>query len=169
MWVRSEYAGELAVLSTWLTAFLPWSVSYISRSEGDLQFTVVNVRFVLFNIHYLFGIRIGQQRFRDLFQLFFQTPAYFPDNQTQESWLWVAAAVFFLAMLALSIAYYAREDWLIEHSPVDPVRLFGGAFAVLGTAFGVATVMFYPHQLTVPVGTLLMWVFAVMLLRVERT
>ena len=32
MWVRSEYAGEFAVLSAWLCALSPWSVSYVSRS-----------------------------------------------------------------------------------------------------------------------------------------
>lgn len=170
MWVRSEYAGELAVLATWLTALLPWSVSFISRSPSpSVSFTVINIRFVFFQFHYLFGISFGDQSLSGLVQVVHQVPGFVPQNQQSEAWLWVAAAVVFLALLTASFLYYAREDWLVKRSPVDPVRAFGGAFAVLGLAFGVAAAMFFQHQTTVPIGTLFMLVFAAILLRVERT
>lgn len=171
MWVRSEYAGELAVLATWLTALLPWSVSVLRRSPAgtDASFTVVNVRFVFVQFHYLFGISLGEQSLGDVVQFVLRVPAFVPANQRFESRLWVGAAALFAALLALSLAYYAREEWLVERAPVDPVRLFGAAFAVLGAVFGVATAMFHQHQVTLPVGVLFMWAFAAVLLRVERT
>lgn len=171
MWVRSEYAGELAVLATWLTALLPWSVSFISRTPAgmDTRFTVINVRFVFFQFHYLYGISLGDQSLGDMVQLVFQLPAFVPGNQEPEAWLWVAAAGLYALLFALSFVYYTREEWLAERVPVDLVRVFGAAFAVLALAFSVASAMFYQHQVTVPVGALFMWVFAVVLLRVERT
>ena len=171
MWVRSEYAGELAVLATWLTALLPWSVSFISRTPAgmDTGFTVLNIRFVLFQFHYLYGISFGEQSLGNVVQFVLQLPAFVPDKQELETWLWVGAAALYATLLALSFVYYAREDWLVERVPLDLVRVFGAAFAVLALAFTAATAMFSQHQTTIPIGALFMWVFAVVLFRVERT
>jgi len=168
-WVRSEYAGELAVLSVWLTALLPWSVSYFNEPIGGQSVTVINIRFLFFQFHYLFGISFGEQTFGDIVQFVPEIPEFVPDNQVLEGQIWLAGAVLFAALLLLSILYYAREDDLTELVPVDLVRLFGGVFAVLAVVFSVAVVMFFPHQITIPVGTLFMWVFAVVLLRIDRT
>jgi len=168
-WVRSEYAGELAVLSVWLTALLPWSVSFLRETILGREVTVVNIRFVLFQFHYVFGISLGEQSLDDMFQVVFELPGFVPTNQVPEARLWLAAAVVFAALLCLSFLYYTREEWLAETVPVDLVRLFGGVFAVLALAFSAATVMFFPHQTTVPVGTIFMWVFALVLLRIDRT
>jgi len=168
-WVRSEYAGELAVLSVWLTALLPWSVSYFNETISGQSVTVINIRFLFFQLHYLFGISFGEQTFGDIVQFIPEIPGFVPDNQHLEAQIWVAGAVLFAALLALSVLYYAREDDLAERVPVDIVRLFGGVFAVLAVVFSVSVAMFFPHQLTVPVGTLFMWVFAVVLLRIDRT
>jgi len=197
MWVRSEYAGELAVLATWLTALLPWSVSVLRESPSwiDGTFTVVNIRFVFLQFHYLFGIALGRQSLDGLVQFVFEIPGFVPTNQVPEGRLWLATAVFFGGMLLLSVVYYARDEWLeaaAERAEVrvadaipdaladavpatvaarltlDPVRVFGACFAVLAVAFSVSTAMFFQHQPTVPVGALFMWVFAAVLLRVER-
>jgi uncharacterized protein (TIGR04206 family) len=170
MWVRSEYAGELAVLATWLTALLPWSASFISRSPSpNVRFTVVNIRFVFFQFHYLFGVDFAEQSLADIVQLVHQVPGFVPANQVTESWIWVGGAAVYAALFVLSLLYYAREDWLVERLPVDPIRLFGGAFAVLGAVFVAASLMFAQHQLTAPIGALFMLVFGAILLRVERT
>lgn len=168
-WVRSEYAGELAVLSVWLTALLPWSISYFSETIAGRNVTVINIRFLFFQLHYLFGISFGEQTFDDLVQLVYEVPDFVPTNQRLEAEIWLAGAAVFAVLLLLSFAYYAREETLAERVPVDLVRLFGAAFAVLAVVFSVAVVMFNPHQVTVPVGTLFMWAFAVVLLRIERT
>jgi len=198
MWVRSEYAGELAVLATWLTALLPWSVSVLRESPSwiDGTFTVVNIRFLFFQLHYLFGIALGEQSLDGLVQFVFEIPQFVPANQVPEGRLWLATSVLFGGMLLLSFVYYAREERLeagarrlergiVDAAPdalvaavpapvaarltLDPVRVFGAGFAVLAVAFTVATVMFFQHQPTLPVGAVFMWAFAVMLLRVERT
>lgn len=36
MWVRSEYANELAVLSAWLAFFLPWNLANLTRTDDLL-------------------------------------------------------------------------------------------------------------------------------------
>jgi uncharacterized protein (TIGR04206 family) len=170
MWVQSEYAGELAVLATWLTALLPWSVSVVRSPPAlEAQFTVVNIRFVLFQFHYLYGLPVGEQSLGDVVQLVTRIPGFVPENQTAEAWVWVAGAGLFAGLLALSLVYYAREDWLVERVPIDLVRVFGVVFAVIAVTFTIAAVMFYQHQRTLPVGALFMWVFAVLLLRVDRT
>lgn len=168
-WVRKEYAGELAVLSVWLTALLPWSVSYFNRTIGGRDVTVINIRFVFVQFHYLFGISFGEQGLGDLVQAVTEVPAFVPANQMLEARIWLAGAALFSLLLLLSIVYYARESAVTERSPVDLVRLTGGAFALLAVVFSVATVLFNPHQITIPVGTLFMWIFAVTLLRIERT
>lgn len=168
-WVRSEYAGELAVLSVWLTALLPWSVSYFNATIAGRSVTVINIRFLFFQLHYLFGISFGEQTLDDLVQVIHEIPGFVPANQRLEAEIWVAGAAVFAVLLLLSFAYYVREDALAERIPVDLVRLFGAAFAVLAVVFSVAVGMFNPHQLTLPVGTLFMWVFAAVLLRIDRT
>jgi uncharacterized protein (TIGR04206 family) len=168
-WVRSEYAGELAVISVWLTALLPWSVSYFNETIGGQSVTVINIRFLFFQFHYLFGISFGEQTIDDIVQFVPEIPGFVPDNQVLEGQIWLAGAVLFAGFLLLSVLYYAREDALTERVPVDLVRLFGGVFAVLAVVFSAAVVMFFPHQITVPVGTLFMWAFAVVLLRIDRS
>jgi uncharacterized protein (TIGR04206 family) len=168
-WVRSEYAGELAVLSVWLTALLPWSVSYFNETIGGQNVTVINIRFIFFQLHYLFGISFGEQTFGDIVQFVFEIPDFVPANQRLEGEVWLAGAVVFALLLCLSFAFYAREAAITDRVPVDLVRLVGAAFAVLAVVFSAAVVLFTPHQVTVPVGTLFMWAFAVVLLRIERT
>jgi hypothetical protein len=198
MWVRSEYAGELAVLATWLTALLPWSVSVLRESPSwlDGTFTVVNIRFLFFQFHYVFGVALGRQSLDGLVQAVWEIPGFVPSNQVPEGRLWLAAAGFFALVLLASFVYYARDERLeagaeraemrigdaapggladalpaavASRLTLDPVRAFGACFAVLAVAFSVATAMFFQHQPTAPVGAAFMWVFAVVLLRVERT
>lgn len=169
VWVKSEYAGELAVLATWLTALLPWSVSFLRRQIAGQTVTVVNIRFVLFQFHYLFGISFGEQSLDRMVQFVYEVPPFVPANQHFEAQLWLAAAGLFAVVLLASFVYYADESLVEDRSPVDPVRLFGAAFGALALAFSAATALFFPHQTTVPVGVLFMWAFSILLLRVERT
>jgi len=169
VWVRSEYAGELAVLSVWITALLPWSVSFVRGTVAGSAVTVVNFRFPLFQLHYVLGVAFGRQSLRDLFQPLYRLPAFVPPDQVLEAWVWVAAGVVFALALLLSIAYYAREAAVADAIPVDPVRLFGGLLGLVAVALTAALVLFFPHQTTVPVGLPFIYVFAAVLLRIDRT
>jgi len=46
VWVRAEYAEELAVVSAWLTALLPWSLSY--GTPGGSRYVAIRFPFVIF-------------------------------------------------------------------------------------------------------------------------
>jgi hypothetical protein len=159
-WVKAEYAGELAVLATWLTALLPWSVSFLRRSPRgmDATFTVVNIRFVFWQFHYVFGISLGEQTLDDLVQFTYELPAitdpvlgtlctvlglgcrsrYLPANQQTEALIWAYGALRFLGLLAVSVVYYARERSLFATATAvaaeRPVLAAVAAVAVLAVA-----------------------------------
>lgn len=164
VWVRSEYAGELAVLSVWASALIPWSVSF-DAVEG-VQLVVV--RFQFFLVQYLLGVSLGAQ------EQPFQTVVAavdFEQGAVQEAYVvWLAgAAVFAVAFLA-SVAYYAAEE-RVEAGPVDPVRALGALLVVVGVVETVAVWQLwhsYPGTL-VPVGVVFLYVFGGALLTVDRT
>ncbi|MFB6172586.1 MAG: hypothetical protein ABEJ23_08630 [Haloarculaceae archaeon] len=165
MWVRSEYAGELAVLSVWANALIPWSLSAASKDGASL----VVVRFQLFLVKYLLGVSLDAQE-RPIQSVVsavsFETGAV---SDAYRFWL-AGAAVFALALLA-SVVYYAADDWLEATSPVDPVRLLGGLLVLAGAAETVAAVRLwgvYPGTL-VPVGVLFCYLLGGLLLVVDRT
>lgn len=165
MWVRSEYAGELAVLSVWANALIPWSLSIASADGASL----VVVRFQLFLLQYLFGVSLGaqEQPFQTVVgAVDFETGAV---SRAYEVWL-VAAAVFAVAFL-VSVVYYADDEWLVAASPVDPVRLLGALLVVTGAVETVAVVRLwnaFPGTL-VPIGVLFCYLLGGLLLVAERT
>ncbi|WP_255195981.1 DUF7549 family protein [Halorarius litoreus] len=164
-WVRSEYAGELAVVAAWLSALLPWSVSVASR--GGISFVVL--RWPLFVFQFLFGVNLGaaEQPFLWVFQM--PGTAANPTN-LQAYYVWNAAAVALGLALVLSVVYYTREEQL-EASPVDPVRLMGLLLTVGGVLLLASTVLLWQgfFGTTVPVGAVIVTLLGAMLVRVERT
>lgn len=165
-WVRSEYAGELAVVAAWLSALVPWSVSVASR--GNISFVVV--RWPLFVFQFLFGVDLGtaEQPFLTVAQM--PGTASNPTN-LQAYYVWLAAGVVVGLALLLSIVYYAREEQLEARSPVNPVRLMGALLTLAGLSFLVSLVLLWQgfFGLTVPVGAIIVLLLGVVLLRVELT
>jgi hypothetical protein len=166
MWVRSEYAGELAVLSTWLAALIPWNVTYAPDVAGG---SLLFVRFPLFQVRYSFGVPVGRaivvsdplsalalQRGQSI------EPAYR---------LWVAAAAVVALALTVAALYYRRESW-VESWPVDPVRLLGTLLLAAGGLLAVATYHLvgggFPG-IPVPLGVVFLFVFGALLVGAERT
>lgn len=168
MWVKSEYAGALAVVSTWLCALLPWSVT-LFREELDPGLEVVGVwlRFLPGRFLYLFGVGFSQQ---SPYRWVWEVPEFVATRgETVASYVWlVGTAVFAIAVL-VSLLYYARESW-VERWPVDPVRLLGGLLVLTGMVLATAVVILWRFQggIVVPVGVLFQLVFGVLLLQVER-
>ncbi|MEF8906360.1 MAG: hypothetical protein V5A13_00735 [Haloarculaceae archaeon] len=104
MWARSEYAGELAVLSTWLCALLPWSVTLFSP-QG---LTALTFRFLPLRLLYIFGAELpGERPLLFIWQVpgFVATP-----GETLAAVAWLAGSTAFLVPLGLSLVYYLRED-----------------------------------------------------------
>lgn len=161
--LRTKYAGELAVLSTWASALLPWSVSF--ASQGGISLVVV--RWQLFLFQFVLGAKLPGER---PFQLLPTAVARETGGVSEAYLLWAVGAVPFLVAFALSVIYYVREERLEERLPVDPVRLLGGLLLLSGLVLGVTTALLiqrYPGG-AVPVGVLFLIAFGAILLRVER-
>lgn len=166
-WVKSEYAGEFAVLSTWIIALLPWSTSVLRIQFRGTDATIVIIRFLYFRLQYIFGISFGSQE--RPFLPFTDAVSFNPESLALASWLWVAGAVVSFVPVGISVAYYAREEWLESKSPTDPVRVQGVLVGLVGVLLAASTALFMANQnVTVPVGALFALVFAYLLLTVER-
>jgi len=169
MWVKSEYAGALAVFSTWACGLLPWSVT-VFREElvSESMVTAIWLRFLPGRFLYIFGFG-----FSDNFPYLWvwQVPEFVATRgETLASYAWLVGTAIFLVAFLVSLLYYAREDRL-EASRVDPVRVLGVLLVLTGVAFAVAAGLLWRFQsgITVPVGVVFQIGLGVVLLRVERT
>jgi len=166
MWVRSEYAGELAVLSTWLSALLPWNVTYATGFDGG---TLLFVRFPLVQIRYAFGLPVA----RGVFVADPLSAVAFQRGQALELpyQIWAVGAAVFAVAVVVSILFYRDED-RAESWPVDPVRLLGALLSATGLVFAAATVLLLERGfpgVPVPVGVVFLLLFGGVLLTVDRT
>lgn len=173
VWVKSEYAGELAVVSAWIAAFLPWYTSYVPDIDG-LPGSVLFLRFPFAQIRFTFGVPLADAvDFRTPMGVFVERADTLEAGAIEVAYhVWyVGAALVGLAVL-LSVAMYADLDRVTELLPVDPVRAMGGLLTTAGLVLAVSTALFYHHRVfdeyPVPIGLLIMFVLGVSLLRVER-
>lgn len=177
VWVKSEYAEELAVLSAWLCAAIPWS---ISAAIGDINGgTLVEIHFPFVLVRFLFGIEVPAANPLVLFpweaiEFYGSAPGPLPFA------VWTISAAVMAVAVLLSVVMYLFESRL-EALPVDPVRLMGGLLLVSALLVTVASGLLQFGALPVesvetdafpgvllPVGVVFQFVFAYMLLRVER-
>jgi len=173
VWVKSEYAEELAVLVTWLSLLVPWSISYGSFPvTASSNLTLVILRFPFVAMRYQFGV-----------QLLSGTTVDSPVGYRQEVLnaggdaasqlpgfdLWLVAVVVLALAFVLSVLMYFEVDAL-DGLPVDPVRLQGALLLAVGGLFLGASAVLYSTQtaLFVPFGVFLHLAFGVILLRVDR-
>ncbi|WP_424019075.1 DUF7549 family protein [Halorientalis pallida] len=177
VWVKSEYAEELAVVSAWLSALIPWSISV---SIGEIQGgSLIEFHFPFLLIRVLLGIEVPGPN--PLIMPPWEAIAYYSDAPGPLPFaVWtVGAAVVGLAVL-LSLAMYVFEE-RFRTARRDPVRIMGGLLlvaAVLHTVAsgllqfgalpisGIATDAF--PGILLPVGVVFQFAFAYTLLRVER-
>ncbi|MFB6165399.1 MAG: hypothetical protein ABEJ31_09605 [Haloarculaceae archaeon] len=182
VWVNSEYAEELAVVSAWVSALVPWSISVALGSihVGTASGTLIEVRFPFWLIRYLFGVEIAGA---DQSGILLRTPmgaaSYYhraPGSLPFD--VWTVGAGFLALAVLLSVALYVRED-RVRRLAVDPVRLMGWLLlcAALALTFSCWLLQFgtwpvgdsdsFPGLL-IPVGVVFQYAFAYTLLRVER-
>ena len=159
-WVESEYAGELAVVSAWLAALLPWSIS-LTRSEG---LSLVAVRFPVAVFRFLFGTEV---RIDPLIPVW-AAPRLEQANASLQTayYVWLAGAVAIAVAFAFSLLYYRREQLVLARLPLSPVRLMGGLLTVGGGCLLVAAIGIFRSTagITLPVGSLLVPLLGVTLL-----
>ena len=177
VWVKSEYAEELAVVSAWLSALIPWSISV---AIGELQGgSLIEFHFPFLLVRVLLGVEVDAPN--PLILLPWEAIGFYdtaPGPLPFAVWT-VGAAVVGLAVL-LSLAMYVFED-RFRASRRDPVRIMGGlllAAAVFHTVasgllqFGALPIAGVPTDafpgLLLPIGVVFQYAFAYTLLRVER-
>lgn len=164
-WVRAEYAGELAVVSTWIAVLLPWSVSYSSGVSGG---TVLFVRFPFFQVRHTVGIPIARS-FRVMDPL--SATAFQAGQSIQIAYqVWTLGALVLAVAALFSVAYYARED-AVEGGPVDPVEGLGTLLAVAGAVLALATYFLLTRGfpgVVVPVGVVFLLALGGVLVRIDR-
>lgn len=177
VWVSSEYAGELAVISVWVAALVPWNVTYSPDVGGG---SVLFIRFPLFQIRYTFGVPIARGTLIGL-PIPAALPEFIPDwlvsapafqsgaDLATAYWVWTFGAALFGIAFVVSVVYYRREAW-VESWPVDPVRVTGILLLAVGFVLGVATyfLTFGFPGIPIPVGIVLMLLLATALLGAER-
>lgn len=160
MWVRSEYAGELAVLMTWLSALAPWAVTWISDLPG--------IFFWFHPVNLLFTPGVDLPGDRPLWVWEFLGFAVY-SGETFVTYFWLAGSAIVCVALVYSLVYYLKTE-RVESLGYDPVRVLGvlllGSGLLLTAAF---VILFQNHAgTTVPVGATFQIVFGIILLKTER-
>jgi len=156
---------------------LPWSVSV---SIGDISGgSLIEFHFPFFLIRVLFGIEVPGDNPLILFP--WQAVRFYSDAPGPLPFaVWTVGAFVLLLAVLLSLGMYVFEE-RFENAPRDPVRIMGVLLliaAVLHTVasaflqFGALPVESIPSDkfpgILIPVGVVFQYVFAYMLLRVER-
>lgn len=172
VWVKSEYAGELAVVSAWLSVLLPWYTSYVPEIDG-LPGSVLFLRFPLAQIRFTFGVPFADA-------IDFRTPMGLVVERadTLESgaieiayWVWYVGAALVVLAVLLSIVMYVDYERVIEILPVHPVRVMGALLTGAALVLALSTALFYRHRVfeeyPVPVGLVIMLLLGGSLLRVD--
>lgn len=164
-WVKSEYAGELAVLSTWLVGLAPWSISIF----GEAGVTVVAFRFLPLRLQYIFGPTLPNER--PLLPAWAVAEFQGSAELSLAGHLGFAAFLVFALPFGFSLYYYFEEERITEWLPVDPVRLFGVLLGLVGVVTLAAAALFvrYFPGTTLPLGSVLALIMAYLLLTVDRT
>ena len=165
VWVRSEYAGELAVLSAWLSAFIPWNVMLSSVAGGSVLF----VRFAFVQVRYTYGVPFAQG-------VAVSDPLTAIDFQSGNSIaaayeVWAVGAGIFAVAVAFSFVYYLAEE-RVEALPLDPVRIMGALLGLTGVVLAGSTYLLVTRGfpgIPLPIGVLFLFVFAGVLLTIDRT
>jgi hypothetical protein len=169
VWVRSEYAPELAVVFAWFGALIPWNVTF---SELQGVGSVLFVRFPLFQIRYAYRVPAAEAiSIRGPYSAIqFQRAGEQVGTIADAYTVWLLGAVLVAAALALSVALYLAEERVTERLRA-PVTLMGALLVLAGMVHAVTTVLLYTRGfpgLPVPVGVPFELGFGALLLSAER-
>lgn len=142
VWINSEYVEEFAVLTTWLSVLLPWSVVHASSEKGA---ELVVLRFPLFGIQYVFGTGlVDGTTLRTPWQYYTLNAGQYP-AQAAAYLVWTLAALVLLAAVVVSILMYFESD-VVDQLPGQGVTVLGVAMLVLGVAFTAAALQLNAAQ-----------------------
>jgi len=178
MWVKSEYAGELAVISAWLAALLPWNVTRLSLGPlGTMwyfRYPFFQVQFVNININVGESGTLSQAGIRLASGIWLADPVsaarfYAEGSSANANAAWVVGSAIVAVAFLLSLGMYFREETFMS-LPVDVVRVMGGLLLVGSLVLGVSSYLFWTEAagVPIPVGTGVMFVLSTTLLLVDR-
>lgn len=169
MWVKSEYAGALAIVSTWLCALLPWSVTLFREElEPGVGMVAIWIRFLPGRLLYLSGVGLGDE---SPYRWVWEVPGFVATRgETLAGYVWLAGTAVFAVAFVVSLLYYVRETW-VESWRVDPVRLLGSLLVLTGLVLSAAVAVLWRFQagIVVPVGVLFHLGLGGVLLQADRT
>lgn len=190
-WIKAEYAEEVAVVTTWLATFLPWSVSYTGDAPAESR--LFFLRFPVFDLQVRFPTEVtvdgtvvdagvpemlaaeygGVGLLGNVHVVLPPTRLGSVAGAAGTAYLlWTAAMVLTLALFVLSLAMYRREETVQAMVPLGYVRLTSIAFGLLTVLLAAATAMFSQsdgaYGSPVPVGVVLIGLFAIVLWRAGR-
>jgi hypothetical protein len=155
VWVRSEYAGELAVLAAWVAALLPWNIMYApeSRLEG-LGGSVLYIRWPFVQVRYVFDVPIADATRVDL-----PTGALdiVTGSVTLAYEIWIAGAVVVALATLLSVSMYVVDGLDERAVPADRLK-------TLGTLLTAGSVGVAGSAIVLDVQALLVWLGGALLL-----
>lgn len=165
VWVRTEYAGELAVLLSWLSVLLPWNLQFSGGVAGG---SLLFVRFPFFQVRFAFGVAFAEA-------LVIQDPISAMRFQAGQSievayQVWTVGAAVLGVVLLVSVLYYLRQDAL-DSGPADPVRVLGALIGVAAVVLAASNYLLWDRGfpgVPIPVGVGFMLVFSGLLLVVDR-
>lgn len=165
VWVRAEYAGALAVVSTWLSALVPWNVTYSPDVSGG---AVLFVRFPFFQLRYTFGVPLAR---RVTVSDPVSAIAFQAGQTIQIAYqVWAVGAGILAVAVVVATVYYRYED-AVEAGPIDPVRLLGGLVGLSGVVLAAATYLLATRGfpgLPIPVGVVVLLTLGGVLLTAAR-
>jgi hypothetical protein len=149
VWINSDYVEEFAVLTTWLSLLIPWSVGR-ATSPGGAQLYVM--RFPLFGVQSLIGTGpLDNTRVMTPWGFY-----VFQNEQYVGHLLWVGAALLFLAMFAVSVLMYMEHD-VVDRLPGNGVPVIGAMMLLLAIVYTGTVVQLQSEAVTDPLG----WAFGV--------
>ena len=165
VWINRSHAGPLSVLFVWLTALVPWNVTYSPLGGAG---RVLFVRFPFVELQYTTGVgpTVDGLLVRTVLGAMGLQAGQGLETATR---LWGLTAVVVAVAVAVSVAYYLDEE-RVEAGPADPVRLLGGLLALAAVGFAAATAAVWTGGfggVPIPVGVVLIGSFAFVLLRAE--
>ncbi|MFB6148713.1 MAG: hypothetical protein ABEJ48_03520 [Halobacteriales archaeon] len=163
MWVRSDAAPALAVVSAWFAALLPWNIEFVEVGPDQ---PVLFLRWPLWQVRYAWNVPFARGIKLDtvLSALQFQSGTSIAQAYT----VWLGGAIVVLVAIGLSVGWFADEDAIYDLPiPWHPVRLMGGLLAVATALFVLSTVLLYTRGfggIPIPIGLLVTAILATVLL-----
>lgn len=190
-WIDEQYADEVAVVTTWIAAFLPWTVAYTGEAfQGSRIFFF---RFPAFGLQLRFPLEVTAdgrvletnipQRLAEQyggFGVFGNLHVELAPLQMETGdgaaaiayLLWTVATLVMVAAVVLSLAMYVREDDVRTRLPVEYPTLASITFGVLAVFLAGATAAFFlsdvAYGVPIPLGVVILAAFAVVLWRAEE-